>query len=124
MLALIQCKSIVCTTIRFAIYKKKLLCISWFSLHVLPAFFMALITAAAAAFVVVHCLARKFIDVLSLPVSHTDDAYTLRRYCVCVLNGPSSCVSLGPCGGKTTGQSRLCTFFENLGWKVNKKLNK
>nr|CAD7455114.1 unnamed protein product [Timema tahoe] len=23
----------------------------------------------------------------------------------------------GPCGGKTTGQSRLCTFFENLGWK-------
>lgn len=25
----------------------------------------------------------------------------------------------GPCGGKTTGQARLCTFFENLGWKVN-----
>lgn len=24
----------------------------------------------------------------------------------------------GPCGGKTTGQSRLRTFFENLGWKV------
>ncbi|XP_063359658.1 TRPL translocation defect protein 14 isoform X2 [Cydia amplana] len=24
----------------------------------------------------------------------------------------------GPCGGKTTGQSRICTFFENLGWKV------
>lgn len=24
----------------------------------------------------------------------------------------------GPCGGKTTGQARLCTFFENLGWKV------
>ncbi|XP_067004207.2 TRPL translocation defect protein 14-like [Anabrus simplex] len=24
----------------------------------------------------------------------------------------------GPCGGKTTGQSRLCTFFENMGWKV------
>ncbi|XP_037883494.1 TRPL translocation defect protein 14 isoform X2 [Glossina fuscipes] len=24
----------------------------------------------------------------------------------------------GPCGGKTTGQSRMCTFFENLGWKV------
>lgn len=23
----------------------------------------------------------------------------------------------GPCGGKTTGQSRLSTFFENLGWK-------
>ena len=27
-------------------------------------------------------------------------------------------VNLGPCGGKTTGQTRLCTFFENLGWKV------
>lgn len=24
----------------------------------------------------------------------------------------------GACGGKTTGQARLCTFFENLGWKV------
>ena len=24
----------------------------------------------------------------------------------------------GPCGGKTTGQSTLATFFENLGWKV------
>uniref|UniRef100_T1JIA6 NadR/Ttd14 AAA domain-containing protein n=1 Tax=Strigamia maritima TaxID=126957 RepID=T1JIA6_STRMM len=24
----------------------------------------------------------------------------------------------GPCGGKTTGQARLCTFFENLGWRV------
>jgi len=24
----------------------------------------------------------------------------------------------GPCGGKTTGQARLCTFFETLGWKV------
>ncbi|GAB6029835.1 TRPL translocation defect protein 14 [Chamberlinius hualienensis] len=24
----------------------------------------------------------------------------------------------GPCGGKTTGQERLRTFFENLGWKV------
>lgn len=30
----------------------------------------------------------------------------------------SSCL-LGPCGGKTTGQSRMCTFFENLGWKVS-----
>ena len=27
----------------------------------------------------------------------------------------------GPCGGKTTGQSKLATFFESLGWKVNKK---
>ncbi|XP_054166405.1 TRPL translocation defect protein 14-like [Oppia nitens] len=24
----------------------------------------------------------------------------------------------GPCSGKTTGQARLCTFFENIGWKV------
>ena len=24
----------------------------------------------------------------------------------------------GPCGGKTTGQARLRTFFENVGWKV------
>ena len=24
----------------------------------------------------------------------------------------------GPCGGKTTGQARLATFFENIGWKV------
>lgn len=24
----------------------------------------------------------------------------------------------GPCGGKTTGQARLSTFFETLGWKV------
>lgn len=29
----------------------------------------------------------------------------------------------GPCGGKTTGQSRLCTFFENMGWKVNNLSN-
>lgn len=33
-------------------------------------------------------------------------------------NNLSSCL-LGPCGGKTTGQSRMCTFFENLGWKVS-----
>jgi predicted ATPase len=24
----------------------------------------------------------------------------------------------GPCGGKTTGQDRLATFFESMGWKV------
>ena len=24
----------------------------------------------------------------------------------------------GPCGGKTTGQAKLATFFENMGWKV------
>lgn len=36
---------------------------------------------------------------------------------VCIKKG--LLVSLtGPCGGKTTGQARLCTFFENLGWKV------
>ena len=29
-----------------------------------------------------------------------------------------SCAVSGPCGGKTTGQARLSTFFENLGWKV------
>lgn len=28
----------------------------------------------------------------------------------------------GPCGGKTTGQTRLCTFFENMGWKVGRIL--
>jgi len=28
----------------------------------------------------------------------------------------------GPCGGKTTGQARLCTFFENMGWKVGRTL--
>lgn len=27
-------------------------------------------------------------------------------------------LSGGPCGGKTTGQARLCTFFESIGWKV------
>jgi len=34
-----------------------------------------------------------------------------KRVYILVLTG-------GPCGGKTTGQARLCTFFENLGWKV------
>lgn len=32
---------------------------------------------------------------------------------------PSTNTRTGPCGGKTTGQSRMCTFFENLGWKVS-----
>ncbi|XP_045123588.1 TRPL translocation defect protein 14-like [Portunus trituberculatus] len=41
---------------------------------------------------------------------HNTAATTKRVYKV-VLTG-------GPCGGKTTGQSRLCTFFENMGWKV------
>ena len=26
---------------------------------------------------------------------------------------------LGPCGGKTTGQARLCSFFESMNWKVS-----
>lgn len=34
-----------------------------------------------------------------------------RRFYKVVLTG-------GPCGGKTTGQDRLRTFFEGLGWKV------
>ncbi|EYC22209.1 hypothetical protein Y032_0017g3214 [Ancylostoma ceylanicum] len=40
----------------------------------------------------------------------TDTLKTLKVYKV-VLTG-------GPCGGKTTGQDRLATFFENMGWKV------
>ncbi|VDL77577.1 unnamed protein product [Nippostrongylus brasiliensis] len=39
------------------------------------------------------------------PSRHTRQVYKL------VLTG-------GPCGGKTTGQDRLATFFENIGWKV------
>ena len=34
-----------------------------------------------------------------------------RRMHVLVLTG-------GPCGGKTTGQAHLATFFESLGWKA------
>ncbi|XP_050322787.1 TRPL translocation defect protein 14 isoform X3 [Bactrocera neohumeralis] len=45
-----------------------------------------------------------------LKLAKTNGASKKRVYKV-VLTG-------GPCGGKTTGQSRLCTFFENLGWKV------
>jgi len=33
-------------------------------------------------------------------------------------NHDSAGCILGPCGGKTTGQARLCTFFESIGWKV------
>uniref|UniRef100_A0A336LYL4 CSON005316 protein n=1 Tax=Culicoides sonorensis TaxID=179676 RepID=A0A336LYL4_CULSO len=40
-----------------------------------------------------------------------EDDVSNRRVYKLVLTG-------GPCGGKTTGQARLCTFFENLGWKV------
>jgi len=46
----------------------------------------------------------KFLDVKD-PVPPTKRIHKL------VLTG-------GPCGGKTTGQARLATFFENLGWKV------
>lgn len=38
-------------------------------------------------------------------------AHPNRRVYKLVLTG-------GPCGGKTTGQAKLATFFENLGWKV------
>jgi len=41
----------------------------------------------------------------------TDNLMDQHRVYKLVLTG-------GPCGGKTTGQTRLCTFFENLGWKV------
>lgn len=41
----------------------------------------------------------------------TDNLMEQHRVYKLVLTG-------GPCGGKTTGQTRLCTFFENLGWKV------
>lgn len=40
-----------------------------------------------------------------------DPAVAKRRIYKIVLTG-------GPCGGKTTGQDRLRTFFEGLGWKV------
>lgn len=44
-------------------------------------------------------------------------------FCVFVGRCVTECVHflflVGPCGGKTTGQARLCTFFENLGWKVS-----
>lgn len=40
-----------------------------------------------------------------------DPAAGKRRVYKIVLTG-------GPCGGKTTGQERLRTFFEELGWKV------
>ena len=33
---------------------------------------------------------------------------------------PQLVLTGGPCGGKTTGQARLATFFENLGWKGEK----
>lgn len=47
----------------------------------------------------------------SLTMNKPNPAEKKKRVYKIVLTG-------GPCGGKTTGQSRLCTFFENLGWKV------
>ena len=43
--------------------------------------------------------------------SKNQGAHPRRRIYKLVLTG-------GPCGGKTTGQAKLATFFENLGWKV------
>lgn len=40
-------------------------------------------------------------------------------YAIFFYSLPSTNTRTGPCGGKTTGQSRMCTFFENLGWKVS-----
>ncbi|VDO47003.1 unnamed protein product [Onchocerca flexuosa] len=40
-----------------------------------------------------------------------DQIVTKRHIYKIVLTG-------GPCGGKTTGQDRLRTFFEEMGWKV------
>ncbi|BFZ18641.1 hypothetical protein BsWGS_21680 [Bradybaena similaris] len=44
-------------------------------------------------------------------MSHPSDTDNRFKFYTVVLTG-------GPCGGKTTGQIRLSTFFENLGWKV------
>ena len=37
-----------------------------------------------------------------------------------IVNNPTNneMFSGGPCGGKTTAQNRLATFFESLGWRV------
>lgn len=45
------------------------------------------------------------------PMKNMESATSGKKVYKLVLTG-------GPCGGKTTGQARLCTFFENLGWKV------
>lgn len=55
-------------------------------------------------------------SILSLPFEVSDNEpdvvpYPRRRVYKLVLTG-------GPCGGKTTSQARLSTFFENMGWKV------
>ena len=50
-------------------------------------------------------------------IGHVTGSCDMQYACYCVLS--PHCVFTGPCGGKTTGQSRLSTFFENLGWKVS-----
>lgn len=42
--------------------------------------------------------------------------YTIQSIASMIFN---LCIFSGPCGGKTTGQARLSTFFEGLGWKVS-----
>ncbi|KAL0276626.1 UNVERIFIED_CONTAM: hypothetical protein PYX00_004160 [Menopon gallinae] len=44
-------------------------------------------------------------------MNHVNGKESTHRVYKVVLTG-------GPCGGKTTGQARLSTFFETLGWKV------
>ncbi|VDK67276.1 unnamed protein product [Onchocerca ochengi] len=44
-------------------------------------------------------------------MTQPDQIVTKRHIYKIVLTG-------GPCGGKTTGQDRLRTFFEEIGWKV------
>ncbi|XP_037805957.1 TRPL translocation defect protein 14 isoform X1 [Lucilia sericata] len=51
------------------------------------------------------------VDIPRLKLKKVNNDHHEKRVYKIVLTG-------GPCGGKTTGQSRLCTFFENLGWKV------
>ncbi|XP_005110172.1 TRPL translocation defect protein 14 [Aplysia californica] len=51
---------------------------------------------------------RKPLKVIDMSQNGSESKYKFYKV---VLTG-------GPCGGKTTGQIRLSTFFENLGWKV------
>lgn len=51
------------------------------------------------------------VEIPRLKLKKMNNGHQEKRVYKIVLTG-------GPCGGKTTGQSRLCTFFENLGWKV------
>lgn len=59
--------------------------------------------------------------VRSFPVDEDTQwiCYFMLFFFLFVLCVSSLFLSIGPCGGKTTGQSRMCTFFENLGWKVS-----